>query len=77
MVHVARPLLLLLAFLLLANAESKPCYLLGEGHDQNEQLCLHLAPGAGPLSALSLEVNLETLWDARWLSASFSKKSLT
>lgn len=75
MVHVARPLLLFLAFFLHADAESKPfSHSLG---GYNEWFCLQLAPRSGPLNMFPLEVNPETLWDPPWLPASLSKRLLT
>lgn len=73
MVHVARPLLLLLAFFLHTDAESKPFSPSLGGCDHNEWFCLQLAPGSGPLNTFPLEVNPDTLWDPPWLPANLWK----
>lgn len=77
MVHVARPLLLLLAFFLQADAESKPFSLSLGVCDHNEWFCLHLALGSNTLNMVPLEVNPETLWYPPWRPASFWKRLVT
>lgn len=76
MAHIARPLLLLLAFFLHADAESKPSSPSLGGWDHNEWFCLQLAPCSGLLNMFPLEVNPETLWDPPWLPASLSERLL-